>query len=165
VGKAKQPREPDLKRRGMGRVVLKRFCIHVGAFTVPDTSRWLIAAWPEPSHPIVERPDGLVLAIWKPRYSEDKARALFCRVLEVVEREDLSGLRKTCRHWERDDELFCIAFGVTSDEDAMARRRRNEAELALYRRYRAGAISKDEWERTRKTLDVTMARHVPPPRA
>jgi hypothetical protein len=160
-------REPEVEaeRRGVGAVSLKRFRIHVGAFIWPGTSRWLIAAWPEPRHPIVERPDGLVVAILKRRYTEDQARALFRRLLAVLGAGDLGGLRKLCRHYERDDEFFYIAFGTMSDQDALAMRRQNQAQLALYHRYRAGEISKDEWERSRRILEVTMAAHHTPARA
>jgi len=157
--------EARLEQRGLGAVSLGKFSVHARAFTTPGKPCWLIAAWPEPSHPIVERSDGLVLAIWKSRYNEDKARALFRRVLRVVAAKDLSGLRKTCRHFERDDEIFYIAFGIMGDGEALAIRRRNEAELALYHRRQAGEISQAEWERMRANLDMAMAKRRPPPRA
>ena len=129
--------------------------VELSLVAFPGGKKWEIVGSTFTTSRLVE--DGAVVYwVGRKRYTEEKARALFSKVVEAFRAGDLSGLRKLNKHTGRNDDYICWALGLISESEALQIKRHNDQQRALWRDFDAGRLSEEEYRRLSDELSESI---------
>lgn len=115
----------------------------------PGGKRWLVVGFAVGDTPLVDDPNKVIYALLKKRYTENKAKKLFVKVVDAFREGDLSALRKLCHHTGRNDDYICWAFDLITESEALKVKQQNELQASLHREFTTGRLSEEEYRRLR----------------